>query len=132
MTIEARLENSGATHHVLVSTNAAAKQLAVPAKNEGRGSAINGGEFLATAIATCFCNDIYREAIRRKIEVRSITVHVTSIFGGEGDPAKEIVYSVKIDSPASESEINKLIHDVDKIAEIHNTLRRGIDVTLRV
>jgi hypothetical protein len=55
---------------------------------------------------------------------------VTGQFGGEGEPAKTITYSVKIESPNDADQIEQLIRDVDKIAEIHNTLRKGIAVSL--
>lgn len=131
MTIEAKLENSVQGHRVVVSTNGVEKDLGIAPKREGRGSSINGGEVLMTAIATCFCNDIFREAVRQNIENRSIYVDVTSQFGGEGEPAKSISYSAKIDSPAPLEEVQKLITDVDHIAEIHNTLRQGIQIKLR-
>lgn len=130
MIIEAKLFNTGTLHKVVVSTNDNAKEVAIPAKAEGKGSFVNGGELLFTALATCFCNDIYREAVRRKIDITSINVNVTGEFGGEGEPAKKISYEVKIDSPNPTHEIEKLIAHVDSIAEIHNTLRQGIAVTL--
>jgi uncharacterized OsmC-like protein len=130
MRIEATLENSVNGHSVVVKTNSVSKTLTIPQKSEGRGSGINGGELLFTAIATCYCNDIYREAARRNIEVRSIQVAVDGEFGNEGEPARTITYSVKIDSPAPQQQVSDLILFVDRIAEIHNTLRQGIAVSL--
>lgn len=130
MEIKATLSNSGQLNKVVVSTNGNSKSISIPAKADGNGSAVNGGELLFMALATCFCNDIYREAARRKIEIKSIEVNVTGEFGGEGEAAKKISYEVRIDSPNQKSEIEKLIADVDRIAEIHNTLRQGIAVTL--
>ena len=130
MKIEARVINSGNDHKVVVSTNSNSKAIAIPSKADGNGSSVNGGELLFTALATCFCNDIYREAVRRMVVINSVEVNVTGEFGGEGEPAKKISYQVKIDSPNPKNEIEKLIADVDTIAEIHNTLRKGIAVTL--
>lgn len=130
MKIEAILTNSPQTHTVVVNTNGAAKSIAIPQKAQGSGSSINGGELLFTALATCFCNDIYREASRRSIIINRMEVKVAGEFGNEGEPAKRITYSVRIDSPNRPDEIEKLIEHVDKIAEIHNTLRNGIAVTL--
>ncbi len=131
MTIEATLTNSAQNNSLEVSTNGAPKKISIPAKPQGSGSSVNGGELLFAALATCFCNDIYREASRRSIQVRSISVKVSGEFGGEGEPAKKINYTVKIDSPNTQNEIQKLLEDVDKVAEIHNTLRQGIAVTLQ-
>ena len=131
MTITAKVSNRNSSHEVMVTTNNSSKIIPIGSKVEGKGSSINGGELLFTALATCFCNDIYREAVRRDIQIEQIIVTVTGEFGGEGEPAKSIFYETKIDSPAPKEEIRKLIEDVDRIAEIHNTLRQGIAVTLR-
>lgn len=130
MIVEVKLSNSGQENKIVVNTNNNSKQISIPAKAEGNGSSVNGAELLFTALATCFCNDIYREAVRRKIEITSVEVNVNGEFGSEGEPARKISYRVKIGSPNQKSEIEKLIAHVDKIAEIHNTLRQGIDVTL--
>ncbi|HEY0740996.1 MAG TPA: OsmC family protein [Chryseosolibacter sp.] len=130
MKIEATLTNTPNAHTVVVNTNGAAKPISIPAKSQGLGSSVNGGELLFTALATCFCNDIYREAARRSITVNAIEVKVAGEFGNEGEAAKSISYTVKIDSPNPPAEVDKLIEHVDKIAEIHNTLRKGIAVTL--
>tara|TARA_R110002020_G_scaffold288220_3_gene503700 strand:- start:2660 stop:2887 length:228 start_codon:yes stop_codon:yes gene_type:complete len=54
----------------------------------GLGSAINDGELLFLAISTCFCNDLYREAKKRGIEIDSVQVETTGEFSEEGVPAK--------------------------------------------
>jgi uncharacterized OsmC-like protein len=43
------------------------------------GSSANGGEPLFLALASCYCNDIYRETAKRNIEVERVEVN------GEGD-----------------------------------------------
>jgi uncharacterized OsmC-like protein len=130
MTITANISSAGQTHRVSVATNDNKKELAIAGKTDGKGSSVNGGELLLSAIGTCFCNDLYREAARRNIQLDSVNVIVTGQFGGEGEPAKTITYSVKIESPNDADQIEQLIRDVDKIAEIHNTLRKGIAVSL--
>ena len=51
----------------------------------------------------------------------------------EGESASNIIYEVKIQSPDnSRHEIAELINHVDRIAEIHNTLRKGASVTLKI
>ena len=82
------------------------------------------------SLATCFCNDVYREAAKKNIVIESVEVTVTGEFGNEGEAISNINYQVNIQSGSSESEIRKLINDVDKIAEIHNTLRKGVTVSL--
>ena len=131
MHISASIQNSGSRNEVAVTTNRITKQITIPSKPEGKGSSVNGGELLFLALATCFCNDIYREAARRQIEIRSVAVTVSGEFGGEGEPGFNIQYTANVDSDATREEIRDLIAYVDKVAEVHNTLRMGTTVTLK-
>ena len=58
MEISAHLRNRANTHELLVSTAGTSRPLAVSAKATGPGSAVNGGELLMAALATCYCNDL--------------------------------------------------------------------------
>ena len=131
MHISAFIHNSGQENVVKITTNSDSKHLFIPAKPNGKGSSANGGELLFLALATCFCNDIYREAIKRRIEIQSVEVVVSGEFGGEGEPGYNIQYEAKVNSSAREEEIRDLIAYVDRIAEVHNTLRVGTQVTLK-
>ena len=82
------------------------------------------------ALATCYCNDIYREAPSRNITIHSVQVTAASKFGKEGEPGSDIRYEAMVDADCSEKELQKLLTGVDAIAEVHNTLRRGANVTL--
>lgn len=117
-------------HEIKVQTDGYAKEMHIPPKASGFGSSINGGELLLLSLATCFCNDIYREATKRKIEISNVEVIFNGEFGAEGEPGSNFTYKTSIISNASESEIEDLIRYTDKIAEIHNTLRKGINITL--
>jgi uncharacterized OsmC-like protein len=130
MKILATVKNSMNSNDIVVSTNDNIKGISIPSKSSGQGSSINGGELLFLSLATCFCNDVYREADRRQINIKSIEVTVFGDFGGEGEPASNISYKVDIKSDHDENEINNLISHVDKVAEIHNTLRKGMKVDL--
>jgi len=130
MKISATIKNGFQENDVTVSTEGSQKKISIPGKNEGFGSSVNGGELLFLALATCFCNDLYREAGKRKLNIVSVEVTVSGEFGKEGDPASNVVYTVHVQAPdLSQKEIAQLIADVDKIAEVHNTLRKGIAVT---
>ena len=131
MHISATIKNNNQQNDIIVSTENNKKELSIPAKPDGKGSSVNGGELLFLSLATCFCNDVYREAARRNISIESIEVNVAGEVGNEGEPASNIYYEVHIQSDNSDEEINKLINDVNKIAEIHNTLRKGIHVILK-
>jgi len=131
MNISATIKNTGSVHEVSVSTAGNAKSLSIPAKPTG-GSAANGGELLFLALATCFCNDLYREAARRSMRLDSVEVVVSGEFGREGEPGFNIQYQAQVESPGSTpQQIKDLIRDVDRVAEVHNTLRKGVSVTLK-
>jgi uncharacterized OsmC-like protein len=128
--MSATIKSSLNQHEVEVQTNGAAKQINIAAKATGYGSSINGGELLLLSLATCFCNDIYREAAKRNIAVDGVDVEVTGEFGAEGEPGYNFQYKAKVTSDAPQQEIDALIAYTDQVAEIHNTLRRGLNITL--
>lgn len=125
-TIRNRLEQND----VRVQTNGNSKILNIPSKPDGYGSSVNGGELLLLALATCICNDIYREAGKKDIAVSEVEVNASCEFNGEGEPGTNFRYKVFVKSKASEEELRNLIKHTDAIAEIHNTLRQGVDVIL--
>lgn len=130
MEISATIKNSFNYNEVVVETNGNSKTLQVSSKSTGYGSSVNGGEFLLLAIATCFCNDIYREAAKQNMLVSDVTVVCTGEFGADGEPGTNFRYTVTVVSEASKAEIDDLIKHTDRVAEIHNTLRKGLDVAL--
>lgn len=130
MNISATVKSAHNQHDVTVQTNGAAKQLVVPVKATGYGSSANGGELLTLALATCFCNDIYREAAKLGIIINNVEVTCNAVFGAEGEAGSGFTYKVNITSPAPQPEIDALVAHTDKVAEIHNTLRQGASVTL--
>ncbi len=130
MKISARIQNRANDHQVILETNGKVQSLAVPPKSTGFGSGVNGGEFLFLALATCYCNDLYREAAKLGIKVEGVDVEVDGDFGADGEPARDISYRVKVTSAAGEETLRELIRQADRMAEIHNTLRAGTPVTL--
>lgn len=130
MLMSATVKSSFNKHEVEVQTNGAAKTIHIATKSTGYGSSINGGELLLTALATCFCNDIYREAAKMNITVNGVDVEVTGEFGAEGEPGFNFQYKAKVMSDAPQSEIDDLIAHTDQVAEIQNTLRKGLNITL--
>lgn len=82
------------------------------------------------ALATCYCNDVYREAERLGISVESVQVEATAEFPGVGLAAQNIRYQAKIQSSASLQEVERLLRETDAVAEVHNTLRSGVPVQL--
>jgi len=130
MRIAARLSNASSGHTVEVETEGRKQSIAIVPKSVGRGSSINGGELLFAALATCFCNDVYREAATRGIDVQDVKVEVTGTFGNPGDPARDVSYRVQVRADAPQAMIDDLIRTTDSLTEIQNTLRTGCAVRL--
>lgn len=130
MQITARVESRRDQHQVTLRTNGQSRALAIPPKPGGSGSSASGGELLALALATCYCNDIYREAAARGIQVHAVEVEVDARFGDVGEPARQIRYRAKVSADAPEEAVRQLVEHTDRVAEVHNTLRSGIAVEL--
>ncbi|SRR5258706_8596689 len=130
MKINARVENSEGQHQVTLTTNDHSHSITIQPKSTGFGSSANGGELLLLALATCYCNDIYREAAKRDIAVEKVEVDVSGNFGAEGEPAKNVTYQAKVHAHATEEEIRTLMKHTDIVAEIQNTLRSITPVNL--
>ena len=127
MQITAHLSNSASAHDVQVSTSGQTRPLAI-AGRPGGGSAVNGGELLMLALATCYCNDLYREAARLQIELTEVEVEASAEFDGIGLAARDITYRARIVSPAAAERVEQLLRETDAVAEVHNTLRAGAAV----
>ncbi|MBZ0318693.1 MAG: OsmC family protein [Anaerolineae bacterium] len=130
-TISAAVHNQQGSHTVMLKTNQTEHRLVIPPKSSGSGSSANGGELLFLALATCYCNDIYREAAKQQIVVQRVEVEVSGEFGdAPGSVAQNITYRATVEAQASEAAILALMRHTDTVAEIQNTLRQGMSVTL--
>jgi organic hydroperoxide reductase OsmC/OhrA len=130
MKISAHIANQQGQHTVTVRTGDASRPLYIPHKAEGSGSSVNGGELLFLALATCYCNDLYREARKRGIEIEKVQVEVTGDFGAEGEGARNVEYSALVNAKAPQAAILDLMRHTDTVAEIQNTLRSASIVVL--
>ena len=130
MEISATVRSSASAHEAIVRTGTASQPLAVPAKANGLGSSINGGEFLMLALATCYCNDLYREAVRLGIAIEGAQVEAAAEFPGVGLAATNIRYRAVVKSSASAEAVALLLRETDAVAEVHNTVRAGVPVEL--
>ena len=131
MKFSAGVQNDPNDHEVTLKVEDKEQSLLIAPKQTG-GSSVSGGELLFLALATCYCNDIYREAAKRDIKVESVEVEVTGDFEAKGKPASNIVYRAKVNANASEEEIRELLKHTDTVAEIQNTLRAGTPVRLEI
>jgi uncharacterized OsmC-like protein len=131
MKFSASVRNEPGSHQVALRVGDREQSLPIAPK-PGGGSSVTGGELLFLALATCFCNDIYREAAPRGITVGSVEVEVEGDFEAAGKPASNIVYRVRVEADADEAAIRELIAHTDSVAEIQNTLRLGTPVRLEL
>ena len=128
MQISATVRSAAAAHEVSVRTDGGTRALAIPPKPTGGGSAVNGGEFLMLALATCYCNDLYREAERLQIPLEAVEVEASASFPGIGLAGTDIRYRARVASSAPDAAIAELLRRTDAVAEVHNTLRAGVPV----
>ena len=124
-----RSQESG-NHIAVLSTLDNEHELILSSKDNSDGCRTNGGELLCLSLASCYCNDIYRESHTFNIDVLSVDVKVIAVFGGVGESAKSISYTPTVKARASEDKIQALILHTDNVAEIHNTIRQGMPVVL--
>jgi organic hydroperoxide reductase OsmC/OhrA len=129
MQIRATVINSPGQNTVSVRTGDNVQPLVVPGKSAG-GSGVNGGEFLMLALATCYCNDLYREASRLGISLQGVEVEASATFAGVGLAASDVCYRATVHSSASPQAVARLLRETDAVAEVHNTLRKGVTVQL--
>ena len=130
MRISARVQSSRGQNDVTLATNDQAHSIQIAPKAAGFGSTANGGELLFLALATCYCNDLYREATKRGVSVERIEVEVAGEFGAEGEPARNVTYGAKVWAHAPDQSMRDLMLHTDRVAEIQNTLRTGTAITL--
>lgn len=130
MRVRAQVQNTVGNHQVVLQTNDHQHEIVIAPKPTGFGSSVNGGELLFLALATCYCNDIYREAAKRGIVVERVEVMVEGDFEAEGAAATNVTYQAKVAARAGAEAIRSLMHDTDQVAEIQNTLRAATPVRL--
>lgn len=131
LTISAQVKSRKGFQEVNLETNDSAHSIAIAPGSTGFGSSVNGGELLFLALATCYCNDIYREAKKRGIKVHNVQVEVSGDFNETaGSRAENITYKAIVEAEADEDAILDLMRYTDTVTEIQNTLRAGAAVKL--
>ncbi len=99
-----------------------------PVEAGGGGKGFNGGQLLYLAVAGCISNDLFREAPRFGVELESVRVTVDGDFSGEPAVSGPVAYDVEL---RGSGDLEALVREVDRIAEIPNSLRGGTTVELR-
>ena len=130
MEISATVIHTPGQHRATVRTAGVEHTLSLAPKATGGGSATNGGELLMLALATCYCNDLYREAARLGLQLDEVRVEAFAEFAGVGLAASQVRYRASVRSPAAPEALARLLRETDAVAEVHNTLRKGVPVQL--
>lgn len=91
-------------------------------------AAFTGAHLLHLAAAGCVLNDVYREAELRGIALRGVRVFATGGFNTETWQSTGISYVTEVDTDASQTEVDLLLHAVDSVAEIPRSIRAGATV----
>lgn len=96
----------------------------------GLGIGFSGEELFMMAIGASVCNDLYREAAIRGIEIAHVEIIVNGDWSGEPALAKNIRYDIRLESSAPREAVEELIKYTDQVAEIPYSLRSGTQVRL--
>jgi organic hydroperoxide reductase OsmC/OhrA len=128
--ITANVINRQGSHAVHLKSGEREHSLSIPPKPDGFGSYASGGELLLLALATCFCNDLYREARKQELRIDGVDVEVMGEYTGEGAPLESIRYRATVTTQAPRERVFELMTYVDSVAEIQNTLRRASEIAL--
>jgi uncharacterized OsmC-like protein len=131
MKYSARIQNNPGDHQITLKIGEKEQSIPVAPRPTG-GSSVSGGELLFLALATCYCNDLYREAGKWGIKVESVEVEVEGDFETAGKPASNIVYRAKVNADASAEKIRELMLHTDTVVEIQNTLRVGTPIKFEI
>jgi organic hydroperoxide reductase OsmC/OhrA len=101
-----------------------------PVDAGGGGVGFNGGQLLNLAVAACISNDLFRDAARDGIGLRRVRVTARSDYGGDPVVSGPILYDVELEGDAPTERLAELVREVDRIAEIPNSIRNGTEVRL--
>jgi uncharacterized OsmC-like protein len=96
----------------------------------GLGLGFSGGELLFLAIGGCFSNDLYREAPKFGVEIKSVHIEVSGDWGGDPVRAQSVTLTAHVEADAPAEKIRELIEHTNRVAEIPNSLRLGTEVKL--
>jgi organic hydroperoxide reductase OsmC/OhrA len=131
MKMSASIRNRVGEHVAEVATGGGApRTIAIPPRDGAAGSSASGGELLLLALATCYGNDVYREAAARGVSVEAVEVTAEADFPAAGSPASAVRYSARVTSSAPEDVVRALLAHTDAVAEIQATVRTAIPVEL--
>ncbi|WP_454051120.1 OsmC family protein [Cellulomonas sp. Marseille-Q8402] len=88
-----------------------------------------GAHLLHLAVAGCVLNDLHREAAARGIPLAGVEVVARGGFAPGTWASTGITYAVRVDTTATEHEVDLLLAVVDEVAEIPRAVRQGAPVS---
>ena len=94
-------------------------------------AAFTGADLYLLSAAACVLNDLYREAKAGAMPVEGVRVRAVGGFDPRTWRSTGIEYEVDIATTADASEVDRLLHTVDTVAEIPKALRAGTTVARR-
>ncbi len=132
--VRMKVEIRSLQNHSLAIGSAGSRTVTIDRSLEagGLGLGFNGGELLFLAIGGCFSNDLYREAPKFGIEIKSVRIEVAGDWGGEPVRAQNVTLSAHVEADAPADKIRELIEHTNRVAEIPNSLRLGTNVSLAI
>jgi hypothetical protein len=75
-------------------------------------------------VTTCIARRVVWGSLQR------VEVEASATFAGVGLAASDVRYRAKVESTASPQAVVRLLRETDAVAEVHNTLRKGVPVQL--
>lgn len=130
MRLSARVKKTLDSQEAWVLRGQGAEAVSLRPEEISRWPNLNGGELLVLAVATCYANDLFREAAMLKISISEVEVEASAEFDAVGQPASSIEYRVSANGGSADEEIQRLILHTDSVAEVHLTIRNGVPVKL--
>ncbi|MET0435772.1 MAG: OsmC family protein [Cellulomonas sp.] len=91
--------------------------------------AFTGAHLLHLAVAGCVLNDLFREAHARGLPLAGAAVTARGGFAPETWASTGVTYEVRLDTPAPDDAVARLLAVVDEVAEIPRALRQGVPVS---
>lgn len=102
-----------------------------PTMAGGGGVGFSGGQLLYLSIAACLSNDLYREAASMGIELDGVEIEVDGDFPARGGGSTAIAVDLAIRTAASDEQVQALVAEVERVAEIPRTIREAPPIEIR-
>jgi uncharacterized OsmC-like protein len=97
-------------------------------RSDGAGATFNARELLCLAVGGCYVDDLFQEAGKRGVAIRSVHVDVEADWSGTPARARDMTLVVRVESDADERTLMDLAEHTDRVAGIPNLLRLGTSV----